>query len=185
MQRAKCFKFKTIEFWPENGRVMVLDTRRIDTASSPFEAIRSLRPKEFMKRALAVYALSQEQPPSERFLARKLVDEAEIVVRQALDNGDIGDPEVFEWHVRNQMRKSSILVPREAELVVPVSHKPRVTLKREPSDKILLDGYTIIEQDQISAGGSNDTQTTGAAGEVRVSPDSGDNKGSKNTGSSA
>jgi hypothetical protein len=145
----KLFKYKTIEFWPENGRVMVLDTAKIDTAPV-FSAIRSVRPKEFMKRALAVLALHSDDLPSERQEALRLVEHAEIVVRAALDKGDISDPEVFDWHVRNSFRKSSIVVP-DASLVVPQGARPRATLKREPATKILVDGYTLEEN-------ANDTQ---------------------------
>jgi len=185
VRRANCFKFKTVEFWAEKGRVMVLDTRKVDTATSPYEAIRSLRPKEFMKRALAVYALSQEQPPSERFLARKLMDEAEVVFRQAMEAGDIGDPDVFEWHVRNQMRKSSILVPQTVGLVKPAGASSRAVLKREPSDKILLDGYTIIDYDQPSCEAANDTQTASSSDQIRLSADSGDRKSGQGAESAA
>ena len=130
----KVFRFRDIEFWAEGGRVFVQNLSKADDPTKTvFEVVRSVEPKEFMKRALAIYALHQDDKPSERFNVRKLVDEAEQVVKNALMQAD-----------KLQTNRVQIVMPRSdtPQLIVPTR---KYTLKKEKDEKILLDGYTIEE----------------------------------------
>ena len=131
----KVFRFRDIEFWAEGGRVLVQNlTKADDPTKHVLEVVKSVEPGEFMRRALAVYKLHSDDKPSERFAVSQLVEHADIVAREALEQAN-----------KLNTNRVQIFIPRSAtKLIVPFRKEPK--FKKESAEKILVDGYTIIEE---------------------------------------
>lgn len=125
----KVFQFEDIKFWAEGGRVVILNTVKAEDESAPLEkVIRTIEPKEFLKRAIAVWVMNQAQPPSQIRKVNKLREEAEIVVKEALKQAAaLGINEVIK-------------LAGPPELVIPGA---RYTFRKKSNKEILLDGYEI------------------------------------------
>lgn len=130
----KVFRFRDIEFWAEGGRVFVHNlTKAEDPSKHVLETVRSIEPTEFMKRALAVYRLHEEDKPSERWDVRQLMDAAEAVVKEALIQAN-----------KLGTNKVQVFIPSSGTQLLIPNRKP--ALKKESYDKILVDGYTIVDE---------------------------------------
>jgi hypothetical protein len=108
---GKHYRFRTIEFWAEDGLVRVLDTRRAQASSAHVdEFISSIQPGEFIVRCIAARSQAQDKYPHEAAEARRLLTEGVECAKLAKSQGNPCDADVQE-HVARHNRKSSIIVP--------------------------------------------------------------------------
>lgn len=125
----KVFRFEDLEFWADGGRVVIANIKKAEDSTRPvYEVIRSVDPKEFMKRVMAVCVMTSKLLPSEQRKARKLYEEAEIVIKQALSQ-----------EAKLETNKV-VKLETPPELLFPgVSYR----FKQKPARDIILNGYEL------------------------------------------
>lgn len=145
--RGKCYKFRHFEFWPENGRIYLLDTdRAADSDAELDDQIQTMSPADFMARAIAIRQIVQDtdQPHCTVRQSRKLLEEAVIVCKLAKKQGDPTDPETMAYMARHR-RSSQILMPGTdfhagSRLGLP---PPRYKLPKRDPDDIMRRGAQV------------------------------------------
>ncbi len=150
------YKWRKFEFWAQGGRVYYLDTELIDDDSVPLkERCRSLSPKEFLKRIIALYAVhSGASAASVRAEFTKLREDAEACAKEAKKQGDITDPVVQADLVKAAARRSHIAMPTSLFGSVPDRQPPPPqdaalagvswTFKNDTPEKMFNDGYKLV-----------------------------------------
>lgn len=112
---SKHYVFKTesgaVEYWASKGRVFVVDlTKAGDSEKAIGEQIKSMSPKEFMERAMAVRISADERYPDEVFNARQLLTRAVEVCKIAWHFGDPTSQKVLS-HLSRHRSHPQILMP--------------------------------------------------------------------------
>jgi len=158
-----------LEFYAQRGMITIIDEdAAADDTVDAHEAIKRVRPGEFMKRVIATRMAIGDKYPSEVKKANDLMDHAAEVCKIAKAQGDPGDEKVLEHH-RKHNRKSSILLPGEAnQMLGPVGGpKYRIQLS-EPRD-MMMNGvqvapdFTVGPQDAITPAKAEQLRRAAAA----------------------
>ena len=145
---GKIYKYKTVEFWPERGRIMVIDTEKAAEAKDElWTYITSVDPVEFYKRAIAIYVMC-EDTPLDRQQASRLLEDAREACITALRQ-DENRPKLLEmrkrammaWRQERENERRQLILPPGAEVT------QQWTFKKESPKKILVSGYEIIPKE--------------------------------------
>jgi hypothetical protein len=101
-QSGPHYTFQYIEFWAENGMVVVVDTQQAEKGVEGRRAKKLLRPGQFLAYAIGAYGSVCDRYPSEARDARKMFEHAVEVVKLAKHQGDALDPAVIEHHIKHE-----------------------------------------------------------------------------------
>jgi len=116
-------KYKTVEFWAENGKVKILDKQAADKNEENY--VTEVDPDEFYKRVLAVCVLNKDVNSYENYLNDSLVEQAREIYRIA--------------------KTQAANMPRLITPAVSSGHKiiANYRFKQKPPEEILKTGYEL------------------------------------------
>jgi len=167
-QEKRVFRFKTIEFWAEPGRVAVLDYVKAENGETT-SVYRTLDPMQFLKNAMALAAFAEGQPPQDRLAALRAFENAQRVAREAIRRAPDDNPLKIKY-TREQVKRMLDEMGVRKSLILPGSTSSRpegqkkwVLVPKFPSDQIektLAYGYNIAE---VSTEPSQNDSSTSAA----------------------
>jgi len=147
---GKVYKYKTVEFWAERGRIMVVDTEKAaDAKNDVWQCVTSVDPVEFYKRAVAVYTMHEDWP-NERMEARQLLDNAREACLTALRQDENRD-KLMQMRKRASRAMSEQYLSSKPRLILPPGAKEeqKWEFKKEPAKKVLVSGYELIPANKI------------------------------------
>jgi len=141
---SKHYHWKRLEFYAQRGMITVIDEdSAADSQGDPHDAIKRIRPGDFMKRVLSARMALGDKYPDEVVKTNRLLDQAKEVCKIAIAQGDPGDPKVTE-HFRKHKRRSSILTPGEASSILGPVGGPSYKIKLGDPREMILNGVQVV-----------------------------------------
>ena len=134
-----------LEFYAERGMITLIDMDR--AASDDYtadETIKRLSPGDFLKRAVAVRMSTPDNYDDRHSAASKLLEEAKIVVKEAIAQGDPTDPKVQEHHAKHGGGSR-----KPTQIAMPKKFQDTYKIKRDSSDRVLWNGPVVERASSI------------------------------------
>ena len=141
---SRHYKWRRISFYAQRGMITVVDEDlAADSKADAHEAIKRIRPGEFMKRVISVRMAIGDKYPDEMRKANRLLDQATEVCKIAKAQGDPGDPSVLD-HFRNHARRSSIMLPSDVNNQLGPIGGAKFKVNLGNPRKMLLEGVQVV-----------------------------------------
>lgn len=134
---GKHYFFDDLEFYAERGMVSLIDTER--AASEDYtvdQTLKRLRPGDFLKRVISVRMSTPDNYSDKHKQASKLLEEATIVVREAMQQGDPLDPAVQAHNAKHY---------RHAQIAVPSRFQKHYKITQQAAYKTLWEGAKVVD----------------------------------------
>lgn len=133
---GKHYKFRNYEFWAVNGMIAILDLDKAgSTEESVAQAIKWLRPGEFMKNAIGARIMLELTDPWE---GRRMLEAAQACVKEALSQGNIFDQKALEQMI--QERKPTQVSTVNLDLPTKIKNLSKKGIQPNDVKDVLIDG---------------------------------------------